>query len=119
MLRQNKDDGDKATGVLQRKIDTPEQGCLHGAETWEPTTPFALPCKGQPLSLKYQPLSLFFADFLGKGRFGLDQEMSLLSHIKLSVEAKREGRTVLKKLRLAASCYWWGDPPFTLTVASN
>lgn len=106
-------------GMLQRKADMPAWGRLHGAESWEPTTPSALPCKGQPLSLKYQPLFLFFADFLGKGRFGLDQEMSLLSHVELSVQAKQEERTVLRKLKPAASCCWWRDPPFTLTIASN
>lgn len=62
---------------------------------------------------------MFFADFLGKIRFGLDQEMSLLSYIELSMEAEREERTVPRKLRPAASCCWWRDPPFTFTVASN
>ena len=97
----------------------PARARLHGAESWEPPTPSALPCKGQPLSLKNQPLFLFFADFLGKGRFGLDQEMSLLSYVELSAEAKREERTVPRKLRPAASCCWWRDPPFAFTVASN
>lgn len=78
-----------------------------------------LSCKAQPLNSKYQPFFLFFADFLRKGRFGLDQEMSLLSHIELSVEAKREEKAEPKKLRPAASCCWWSDPPFALTIASN
>lgn len=105
-------------GVLQRKADMPAWGCLPEAESWEPITPSVLPSKGQPLSLKYQPL-LFFADFLRKRRFGLDQEMSLLSHIELSAETKCEERTVLRRHRLAASCCWWRDPPFALTVAGN
>jgi len=93
VLKQNEDDEGKATEELQRKADTPARGRLHRAESWEPTTPSALPCKGQLLNLKYQPLFLFFAGFLGKGTFGLDQEMSLLSHVELSTEAKREERT--------------------------
>lgn len=50
------------------------------------------------------PASIF-ADFRGKGSFGLDQEMSLLSHVELNAEAKREdcageARTCSKPLLL-------------------
>lgn len=96
----------------------PAWGCLHEAESWEPISLSVLSSKGQPLRLKYQPL-LFFADFLGKRRLRLDQEMSLLSRVDLSAGTNGEERTVLRKLRLAASCCWWKDPPFALTVAGN
>lgn len=129
--RQNEDDGGKAMGEPQRKTNTPAQGCLHGAESWEPTTPFLLPCKDQPLSLKYQPLSLFFTDFLGKGRFCLDQEMSLLSHVELSAEAKWEERAaeevqtfskllLLERPSLQSHCYLklaaWGEHHFVIIL---
>lgn len=50
------------------------------------------------------PASIF-ADFRGKGSFGLDQEMSLLSHVELNAEAKwedcaGEARTCSKPLLL-------------------
>lgn len=49
----------------------------------------------QRSALEFEVPASIFADLPGKGSFGLDQEMSLLSHVELNAEAKQEERTVL------------------------
>lgn len=51
----------------RRERQTPAWGHLHGAESWELTTPSVLHRKGQPLSLKYQPFYFFLTFFRKEG----------------------------------------------------
>lgn len=62
-------------------------------------------------TLEFEVPASIFADFPRKGSFGLDQEMSLLSHSELKAVAKQEEMTVLGKLRPATNCCGGGTLP--------
>lgn len=116
MLRKKEGDGDKSLGVLQGGQARQHRDAFTEQRSGSP--PLHLHSL-QRSALEFEVPASLFADFPGKGSFGLDQEMSLLSHVELNSEAKREERSVLGKLRPATNCCWWRDPPFALTAASN
>lgn len=115
MLRKSKGDGDKALRVLQRKADTPAQGCLHVAQIQEPTASPALSGKVSPWVWS----ASFYLCWLPRERkFRAWPGDVSIKPLRAESSGKAGGDDCAGEAQTCNKLLQWRDPPFTVTAAS-